>query len=103
MAQVSETKDIKLCDTLTTTYKKECRISTLLEDAVSSKDLRKCDLIDSEAPSQSGSTDRFADRAEQCRADLIMRKQDAKPTDCDILKSGTSKDMCKAIVKSRAE
>lgn len=32
-----------------------------------------------------------------------MRKQDAKFTDCDILKNGTTKDMCKAIVQNRTE
>ena len=103
MLQVSEMKDIAQCDSLSARYKKECRISILLQTAVSSNDIKKCDLIDSESSSESGSIERSGDRAEQCRADLIMRKQDAKIIDCDILKNGTSKDMCKAIVKNRTE
>ncbi len=103
MSQVSASKDIKQCDILSDTYKKECRISTLLEAAVSANDVKKCDLIESEMSSKSGGNDWQGDRAEQCRADLIMRKQDAKFTDCDILKNGTTKDMCKAIVQNRTE
>lgn len=102
MSQVAESKDIKQCDTLADTYKKECRISILLAQAVSANDLKKCDLIDAET-AESGSTDRSNSRADQCRADLIMRKQWAKPADCDILKNGVSKDMCKAIVENRNE
>ncbi len=103
MLQVSQTKDIKQCDQLNATYKKECRINIFLEAAVSSNDIKQCDLIDSEESTSSWSTTRVGDRTEQCRADLIMRKQGAQAEDCDILKNGTSKDMCKAIVKNRSE
>lgn len=57
MSQVSASKDIKQCDILSDTYKKECRISTLLEAAVSANDVKKCDLIESEMSSKSGGND----------------------------------------------
>lgn len=102
MSQVAESKDIKQCDGLNDMYKKECRVSILLAQAVSANDIKKCDLIESEV-AQSGTTDASNSRADQCRADLIMRKQWAKVSDCDILKNGVSKDMCKAIVENRNE
>lgn len=74
MSQVAESKDIKQCDGLNDMYKKECRVSILLAQAVSANDIKKCDLIESEV-AQSGTTDASNSRADQCRADLIMRKQ----------------------------
>ncbi len=103
MSQTSDTKDIKQCDSLNPTYKKECRISILLDLAIKSNDIKQCDLIDSESSTLSGGTNLPAGRGDQCRTDFIMRKPDSQITDCEVLKNGLSKDMCKAILKNRTE
>ena len=100
MSQISENKDIKQCDTLNEVYAKECRINVSLAEAIESGDIKKCDSI-----SVSTSPDNLwaIDRADQCRSDVLIRNTQTTSSDCDALKSGPSKDMCKAIVNNRQE
>lgn len=101
MWQVSTTQDIALCDKLDATYKKECRIGLLLTEAIKTKDVTKCDAIKKETLSWSGEQVWPIDRSEQCRSDIIMRNENAKAEDCEVLKDGRSKDMCKAVLSNR--
>jgi hypothetical protein len=103
MSQIAETKDINLCNELSDTYKKECRIGLIMSDALASSDVTKCDAIKTETATLSGSESPQNDRTEQCRSNVIMRKPDAKLSDCDALSNGQSKDMCNAIMKNRLQ
>lgn len=104
ISQVTETKDINLCNELSDTYKKECRIGVLVSEALASGDVTKCDAIQAETATQSGTTDTLkSDRVEQCRSNVIIRKTDAKLADCDVLKDGQSKDLCSAMMKNRLQ
>ena len=103
ISQVIETRNVELCNTLGESYKKECRIAHFMNEAVVSEDMTKCDFINDELMAQSGSNGSQLDRAEQCRMSVVMRKSDAKLSDCDVLKIGQSKDMCIAIMKNRLQ
>ena len=104
MTQVAETQDAKLCESLESTYKRECQRSIILTQAMTSGDPAKCDLLESDAPASSGAISTpLADRTQQCKADVIMRKPDAKASDCDILKDGPAKSMCQSLLKNRSE
>jgi hypothetical protein len=104
MTQIAENRDEKLCDSLSETYKKECRISFISQEAMTSGNIEKCDAIKPlDIPTETGVRRNIAiDRVDQCKSDVIIRKPDSTPSDCDIL-SGTPKDMCVAIMKNRAE
>lgn len=103
ISQVTEMKNIDLCNSLSETYKRECRIGYFMSEAITLENTEKCNAISNETLSQSGVVDTQIDRAEQCRSNVIMRKTDAKITDCDVLKEGQSKDMCIAIMKNRLQ
>ena len=101
ITQSAEQKNISLCDTLSETYKKECRMSYLSQAAAISGDITQCDALKSEMMVASGEIAPPFDRADQCKADIIMRKDDAKISDCDALAS-PMKDMCINMIESRA-
>ena len=104
MTQVAETQDAKLCESLESTYKRECQRSIILTQAMTSGNPSKCDLLESGSLVSSGAiSNPLSDRTEQCKADVIMRKTDAKPSDCDILKDGPAKSICQSLLKNRAE
>ncbi len=98
--QSSEQKNIGLCDTLSDTYKRECRISYLASEASTSGDITKCDALKTEMTVASGEVAMPFDRSEQCKADIIMRKTDAQKSDCAALTS-PMKDMCENMIESR--
>lgn len=101
ITQSVEQKNITLCDTLSDTYKRECRISYISQEASASWDITKCDALKAEMETSSGENAFPFDRTEQCKADIIMRKADAKKSDCAALNS-PMKDMCENMVESRA-
>jgi hypothetical protein len=103
MSQVSANQDIKLCDKLDGTYKKECRIGLLMMAAIDTKDITKCDAIKNETMSGSEDQAWAIDRSEQCRSDIIMRNENSKVEDCEVLKSWRTKDMCKAVLTNRSQ
>jgi hypothetical protein len=87
MMQVAEKGDAKLCDTLSESYKKNCQSSLLLQVAITSGDTTKCDALRPFYEStDSGSIAVNMDRVDQCKNDVIIRKQNAKLSDCDALK-----------------
>lgn len=102
MAQTLDQNNVALCDTLNDVYKRECRIAYLANDATNSGDVAKCDALKNEIVVVSGESPVPFDRTEQCKADIIMRKTDAKASDCQIL-SSPMKEMCVNMVESRAD
>jgi hypothetical protein len=86
MASVADNKDPKLCDSLPESYKKNCLMSIVLQDAMTSGDLTKCDGLSSLVETTGPSIDIGTDRVEQCKSNIIIQKQDAKVADCDKLK-----------------
>jgi hypothetical protein len=47
MTEVSEKNDSKLCDSLSDGYKRSCLMTFVLQDAMSSDDITKCDTLNS--------------------------------------------------------
>lgn len=105
MMQATESKDIKTCDSLGTTYKHECRLALLRSQAVDKKSLKSCDDLSLEFASASGGIDTNMQtmQIDQCKLNVLQSSPEFTAEDCATITDKSMFSMCESIVKNRPQ
>lgn len=105
MMQATESKDIKTCDSLGTTYKHECRLALLRGQAVDKKSLKSCDDLSLEFASASGGIDTNMQtmQIDQCKLNVLQSSPEFTAEDCATITDKSMFSMCESIVKNRPQ
>lgn len=105
MINAQEKNDEKLCDTLTDkNYIKQCKIQIYRQDAITKKDIILCDKINSlSSGTGANETIDINTQKDQCVMQFIMSVQESKEADCTKLTNDSSLEMCKMMIRNKAQ
>lgn len=99
VGDASEKGDVSACNGLSGTYQQQCTKAIYRSLAMKNKDISYCGKM--QEGSVSGEVNMAEQEYDQCVLSIVMSKENATATDCNVLKSKNMRNVCENTVKNR--